>query len=277
MTVLNTSYCTIEEAWGDLTGKSKKDSSKKKRYQQDPICDLYERKANAPPYTETDLVKFANEFYDKSRYQRTMKTQPTSQESVEREPSPKNLVIQQERSKYDISNDTLFEKQFELNLPPMYDGGECPNIPSSVSSNVTSEEGRIENKTLAENISSVFKTFVKPEEDVYIGKDTRMPVYNENTNYNIYNTRDVAHEEYQHYPPYTAQENYNTRGEYRDIGNEYRPSSNFKYFDDTRQFQKLKKKHSNIEILDIILYIVSGIILIFLMEQFVRIGINMQI
>ena len=40
MTVFPTSYCTIDEAWGDL--RAKKNSKRNK--QMDPICELYENK-----------------------------------------------------------------------------------------------------------------------------------------------------------------------------------------------------------------------------------------
>jgi hypothetical protein len=50
----------------------------------------------------------------------------------------------------------------------------------------------------------------------------------------------------------------------------------FDDYDDYNEYHTMKKKFNNIQILDLILYVVSGIILIFLMEQFVRIGINMQ-
>ena len=152
MTVFNTGYCTIDEAWGDLTSKQK---NKKKKTPQDPICDLYESKVNSSNYSDTDLVRFANEYYDgydKSKYQRNMKTQSMAYENLEREPSPKNLTIKKNQNIYDITrspnaetqqprknnSSTLFEKQFEMKLPPLYDG-ECngnimpseePRIPS---------------------------------------------------------------------------------------------------------------------------------------------------
>ena len=50
MTVFPTSYCTIDEAWGDLRAKK----SSKRVKQQDPVCELYNN-------DDVELVKFANE------------------------------------------------------------------------------------------------------------------------------------------------------------------------------------------------------------------------
>ena len=135
MTVFNTGYCTIDEAWGDLTSKTKKDPARRRKPPTDPICELYEAKANSS-YNETDLVRFANDYYDKmdkSKYQRNMRTQSMAFEEEEREPTPKHVVIKKDQARYDATdsktpNRALFEKQFEIKLPPIYDGGECPAI-----------------------------------------------------------------------------------------------------------------------------------------------------
>ena len=93
MTIMNPGYSTLEEAWGgDITGRKKSEPSRKKKPPTDPICELYDSKISSSAYNESDLVRFANEYYDKfdkSKYQRNMKTQPLSYEEVEREPSVK--------------------------------------------------------------------------------------------------------------------------------------------------------------------------------------------
>ena len=105
MTVFNTGYATIEEAWGDITKK------KKKKSQQDPICDLYEMKGNSSAYSETDLVNYA---YDKTKSQRPVKDRPVKKH-VEYDYDQDH---EQEQSHVPSS---LFEKQFEIRHPQNFD------------------------------------------------------------------------------------------------------------------------------------------------------------
>lgn len=217
MTVMNTTYCSIDEAWGDLTGNAKKQNRKKKTsfpqqeeaLIQDPICDLYEARANASAYNaETDLVRFANEYYDKSAYQRTNRTQSMAHEDVVREPSPKSIMVSGEKA--------LFEGQFEAKLPPMHNN-------SASMETYAEEEQRPKYKPS--------RSFATTSEETVAPEQTRRRYYNE--------------EEQHHstYPP--LQESYS-------------------------------KQSTTLHILDIILYVISGIILIFLLEQFVKIGMYMQ-
>jgi len=294
MTVFNTSYCSIDEAWGDLQAKPKKDPSKRKKALQDPICELYERKAAMPSYNETDIVRFANEYYDKmdkSRYQRNMRTQNSSQQDVEREPSPRQFSIEKDQSQYDVSatkrNKALFEKQFDVRVPALYDGSECPTISQEYEGHSSSSPSSSQrNQTFAENISSLFKGFVQQEEDGY-GYDSdedmiprgilqpkyvrpeappqRAPDNNEEDRLPGSRKKSIVPEQiYDRYNIFDERSHPSTASE--------KPYG----YDEMRKFQKLKTKYNNIEFLDLALYVISGIILIFLMEQFVRIGMGLQ-
>ena len=114
MTGYSSGYAFINEAWctDDLSSKIKRDSKKKKPV-QDAVCDLFN---NTLSYDDnTDLVKFANSYYDKTNYQRTMKTLPLSYEEDEREISPKQVVITENQSKYDICDQCheLYQTRYE--------------------------------------------------------------------------------------------------------------------------------------------------------------------
>lgn len=271
MTVINTNYCTIDEAWGDLTGsKSKKDPPRRKKPPHDPICELYEAKANTS-FNETDLVRFANEYYDKfdkAKYQRNMRTQSMAFENVEREPTPKSLVIKNNQSNYEATspkkspNKTLFEKQFEIKLPPLYDGGECPVINNDTTNRVNEEWNSYQPMGTIQEFHTTH--------DKYVSSETKLD--------DEYSDDDVDEEmmdiPYQKRKP--------TRGERprcRQESRAYAETERRGYFDDYEEslpLHAMKKQYNNIHMLDLILYVVSGIILIFLMEQFVRIGINLQ-
>lgn len=206
MTVTGTNYCSIDEAWGDLTGGKKKDSKRRKQPVQDPICDLYESRANTSTYSaETDLVRFANDYYNRSA---------SGQENNIRETTPKTVKINPSESMYDLSSDnankSAFEKQFEMKLPPMYD--------------------------VKEEMDEEEEVMPMPKAEM-----RRQPM------------------------PSTPQiDTYN----------------NFDNYDESNNYQEMKRHHyarySNLQILDLVLYVVSGIILIFLLEQFVKIGIHLQ-
>ena len=323
MTVMNTSYSTIEEAWGgDIAGRPtrKNDQNKKKKPPADPICDLYESKISSSSYNETDLVKFANEYYDKfdkSKYQRNMKTQPLAYEDVEREPSPKNLVIAKGESRYDVSDKKkpsqdypLFQKQFEMKLPPLYDGGECPSITQeeytqrAVANSkpvsgyvyaewddkpkcrrpISSEDTRGEN-AYSERIydEDIYQENCSPEQ-IYQERYERRPssVNSENSYTESDNRANKV------YPPQAQDDSRDYYKQYmgRRFKEEYdeyptdmeeRRNRFFDDYEDPGHYQSIsKKRYSNLQVLDLILYIISGIILIFLLEQFVRIGINIS-
>lgn len=319
MTVFNTGYCTIDEAWGDLTSKPK--NNKKKKSPQDPICDLYESKTNSSSYTDSDLVKFANEYYDKydkSKYQRNMKTQSMAYEEVDREPLEKSLVIKPKQNTYDVStesrapsknnNSSLFEKQFEMKLPPLYDtGDECP-MPSSDNDihkfrgqniqQVTDEEWNINKPNLYDDDKDRMFTGSSSQMGTYAEVGDEHNLINSSSDYKApiknttYMERFSEGEGIPQRRTYDEDERIRTygedvRGQRRSYAEDERGSQRrtpaedekthfFDEYDEAYNYQSYKKKNANLQILDLILYIISGVILIFLLEQFVKIGINMQ-
>jgi hypothetical protein len=78
MTVINTNYSTIDEAWGNSFGG--KGLSKKKKKVADPICDLHDKKSqkSRKPYMDeqVDPYEYHGEVfgpYDKVKFSRTTK------------------------------------------------------------------------------------------------------------------------------------------------------------------------------------------------------------
>lgn len=212
-------YATIEEAWGDLSGRRKKKSKT-----QDPICDLYEQKVNTSAYSQLDLVNNSNDQFEKSKYQRNM--------DEDRESIVKNVIINEQKQYYDISDQeskSLFEKQFDIKHPDLFsEECEAPQKPA--------------------------RPVYKPRQSAPHPTRTYPVVYPENYNRN-------------------ARENYDD-GDSDDV-EEYiykRQPYYEQYLDD---YGYTKKTKSNLVYVDLILYLISGIILIFLLEQFVQIGKNM--
>ena len=210
---MNTAYCTIDEAWGDLVGKDVK--KRRKKPPSDPICELYDAKVNSS-YNDTDLVRYANEFHDKSKYQRSMRLPESAYEEEERQPKPKPTILKENVKTYDSAqpDSALFEKQFDIKLPPLYDGEDCP---------ITQENEQM---------------WVEDEYEV------PRPKYKPRT--------ESFHQD-------------------RFIFPEEERSHRYDYDHDN-----VRKRYGNLQIFDIILYVISGIILIFLMDQFVKIGMNLQ-
>jgi len=124
MTVKSTNYSSLEEVWGESFDPSQKPKKEKKKKVHDPICELYEM-GNNNGYNDNDIVSYANNYltennekYDKTLYQRSMNNHidsslPSSQSSQphhERERPVREVVVSNERSMYDVSdNDDVIE------------------------------------------------------------------------------------------------------------------------------------------------------------------------
>lgn len=228
-------YASLMEAWGtsDLSEKIKKDGRKKKQV-QDAVCDLLNTTSS---YDDTDLVKFANSYYDKTGFQRTMKNLQSTYEETQRQLSPKQVIINDENIQ---TENALFESQFENNLPILYDKPkQKKNQFSTDSENISNNGCNTGNETLnSETLNN----------DSDNDNDNDNDFYEENLE-KYYNINKFKRNNKKH-------------RNYRDNSLEY--------------FENYSKYNSNLNILDLILYVISGIILIFLMEQFVKIGINLQ-
>ena len=195
MTVTNTSYSTLEEAWADTyLSPSLQKKPKKKRSPEspmsDPICDLYEM-GNNNNYDDSDIVSYANKFYEKHEKAKYQKARMN-----EREKLPKVVDI-------DVSDDIAYGAPFNRKTAPPQ---------KQVSFNDEEGEGD------EEDIERYIEPTMRKREKV------------------VYDTNEYYGED---------DEDFNKRDQ------------SFNYF-------------------DIFLYIISGIILIFMMDQFVKIGMLMK-
>lgn len=255
MTVMNTGYATIEEAWGDMSGRRKK-----KKTSQDPICDLYETKGSSSAYTETDLVNYA---YDKNRTQRTYNDRQET----------KKVVVHHDAEVYEAKQlpNSLFEKQFDIRHPGNFEMDDpkdymirsCPS--SSSRSHAREDDGDYAyddedaKRRAALEVSARERDPVVEETRARAPRGEREPARRE-----TYYSNDTD-DEYE--PPRRRRaERVFQEDDSSDVEHEYKAYA--------RKYSE--KSRSKFVYLDMILYVLSGIILIFLLEQFVRIGINMQ-
>lgn len=198
MTVTNTSYSTLEEAWADTyLSPSLQKKSKKKRSPEspmsDPICDLYEM-GNNNNYDDSDIVSYANKFYEKHEKAKYQKPRMN-----EREKLPKVVEVDS-----GVSDDIAYGAPFN-------------RAPKNVTFNEDVEMDEEEDDNEKERD---IERYIEPTRK----RDKVM-----------YDTNEY----------YGEEEEFKNRDQ------------SFNYF-------------------DIFLYIISGVILIFMMDQFVKIGMLMK-
>ena len=238
--VHNPGYSSIEDAWGSLNPITQK---KKKKKTKDVVCDLYELGQNNGNYDELEMVRAAN--YNKSRYQRDRAASREGAKYVNINAADMHEAGDELAPVFD--KDSIIETQF---MTAAHEA-QCSSKPTPLP----------EFKShFTDDYESLFKPLISNDED------------DEDTN------------EYQEFknilekrvgpapapaPPARSSTNIVSAGGYEKPGDRM-------YFEE--EFMDLRPSSKSIEtgILDILLYIVSGIILIFMMEQFVKIGIMMQ-
>lgn len=111
MTVFNTSYSSLDEAWGDsyLSPNLQKKSKKKKAPPAtDPLCELYEM--GNPHYQENDLISFANKYYEQHEKANYQKPRMNAEEAP-REPSPVYVDVDREERPEFPEQDYALEKE----------------------------------------------------------------------------------------------------------------------------------------------------------------------
>lgn len=227
MTYFNTGYSSIEEAWGEPylspnLQKKKKKKSMDQQINEDPICELYAMGNNH--YQDSDIVNFANQYYDKHdkpKFQKPM--------MEKREPQNPKTV--------DIRDGSVYA----------YGAPYDQDVQKQVREDAVRRMAPMPQQT---------RTY---EDDAQIQ----------------YNTRDYVD---------MREEMRNDTGddEPSDIVYEERPtkpsSKITKTLRDTQEFYMSEedpeyfRKDSAFMWMDMMLYIISGIILIFMMEQFVKVG-----
>jgi hypothetical protein len=207
MTVFNTSYTTIDEAFGFLNPELQQKPQKMKKKNKDPLCELYNQRWQQQPYTDTDLVTYANQYrYNKTDFQnQTVNGRENKSKYVDLSEG----VRQEYESNYDFQPSKMIEQ-------------ESYNTKQESSYNPTQE------------------SYYPSQESYHSTQESYVPTEQEKSRY-IYDEDAMV----------------------RALAKKYMTEQN-------------EDKGHSLNYIDLILYIISGIMLIFMMEQFVRIGIYMQ-
>ena len=256
----NYAYAELSEVWGnDMTNKRNKKN--KKVPQQDPICDLYESKQSSNAYSETELVNYA---YDKSRNQRTYKNVPErksvdvykDQDDYEAKPLPKSL----------------FEKQFEVRQPQDFDVEDPKEymVRTCKGENDYELTKRYENEEIIQKPR--LRTTQEQESDFEEYLPQEKPKKPTRQEYYYTSTESDENEEPEYMPPPPRKVRQERKKRYVEPETDYESD----YEEEYQMKKPRNKKKNGLAFLDILLYVLSGIILIFLLEQFVKIGINLQ-
>lgn len=214
MTVFNTAFSSLEDAWGEpyLSPTLQKPKKKKKPADiayEDPICDLYAMGNNH--YQDSDIVSFANQYYDKHDKPRFQKPMMNKREPDVKEVDIRDGSVYAYGAPYNEDVQTqLREAMPPRDPPPRQRSYGEPSIQQFAS-------------------PPSFPTVSEDDDEVYPPK---RPVRSK-MNKTLYDTQEY----------YMSQED-----------------------------PEYYKKDSEFAMMDVLLYIISGIILIFMMEQFVKVG-----
>lgn len=222
MTVFNTSYSSIDEAFGYLNPDLQKKSKKKNK---DPLCELYNQKWQPDNLSnslndDVDLITYANEYRNPNL-------------TTNRDTSPKYI---------DISDKPVNTNRVSQVQVPEY-------------------------------------SWVQPEKSLATTSE------NFEMNYDFQPSKMIDQEHYLPQERYTSGERYIPEERYSSQENRAyqevcEPPGRYCDEDTIIRLlsQKYDKKPNNdkINYIDLILYIISGIILIFILEQFIQIGMNMK-
>ena len=253
--VYNSNYCSIEDAWGNITVDKKK---KKKSSNKDPICELYNMSANAS-YDDLDLVHASNsmefEKYNKSRYQKDRQASREKKKYVQIDASDdKDFVPLYEQK---VSDDIDLEHQFMSSL-----------------TNAQCSKSKIRMPDFESHFNPVVKSGTGMESDTE-------DAYSDNEEYEPSDYKEFKHILNKKQSPSPSPSPHNIDefdtshenvGKKKDLPDK---AVNEDFYEDD-YFASKRSRKGNMAYLDLILYVVSGIILIFVMEQFVKIGLLLQ-
>lgn len=229
MTVLNTSYSTIDEAWGDPyscsppSHKQEQDQQKKKKKRssppqpspnpsKDPICELYAM--GDTHYNDSDIISYANKYYQK---QNSKPTQQRSRITQANREHPRQIDIKDDQfgavnSYIEHGDQSRYNEQTDKNDDAGYE----------------EEEGFLQEEPQHSQQQRTIEKYYDQDDDY-------APYYENNRRRRLYDEHDY-------------------------VMSAHDPDA----------------RDNSFQWMDIILYVFSGLILIFMMEQFVKIGVLMQ-
>lgn len=238
MTVISTTYASIEEAWGgDISRPPKKDKKLRKAPPEEQVasvCDMYQSKISGASGDGNSSVYGR---HDKTNYQRGIQPQPFTIEhatDMQREPTVKHIEVGRH---VQSEERPPFSKQFEANLPPLYED-DINDIPPATL------RGRV-------------------HEGLYQQQPPPPPaVYTEHryTNDNRFNLDDIDTD-------FVADEQ-----RYRPVRSSSPTAAGYP----PSRGRGPSLRGSVSPWIDALLFIASGVLLIFLLDQFVKIGMYLQ-
>lgn len=223
MTVLNTNYTSLEDAWGsnfEVVNTGKK--HRKKKGSVDPLCELYGR-----------------------RNRKAKKPFSTDRQKPSRFASYKNRVPEDMNQYYGYSDDdmpaTRSAKPKDTPFLGQFESGVCESVTQPYGDDGEDDE-YLENAVIQEESTDFKKIFsnVYDESDDEVQMECEPRVTSERDD--LRSISRLIEEEFQKY-------NFNPNRE---------------CFVDERQY------------LDLMMYTLSGVILIFMMEQFIQIGMKLK-
>lgn len=230
MTVLNTNYTSLEDAWGadfdkEVSNTHKKGSKKKKKSVNDPLCELYGRRHQKPkkPFSARKSSKYAshkqNSTPDMNQY-------------------------------YGFSDDETYpEYEAKLPIKDVRFKSSNPCSPSYMNDDDDDDDEYLDNAIIEEETKKFQKIFSnvydESDDEVQVeGEDAVVPPvppkHTEEDTIRLIST--IIEREFK----------------------KYNLDPNVECFVDERQY------------LDLVMYTLSGIILIFMMEQFIQIGMKLK-
>ena len=223
MTVLNTNYTSLEDAWGsnfEVGSAGKK--HRKKKGSVDPLCELYGR-----------------------RNRKAKKPFSTSRNKASKFASYKNQAPEDMNQYYGYSDDDMPSthpaRMKDTQFLGQFENGTCESTSQPYADDGEDDE-YLENAVIQEESNDFKKIFsnVYDESDDEVQMERAQPVASEDDD--LRSISRLIEEEFRKY-------NFN---------------SNPQCFVDERQY------------LDLVMYTLSGVILIFMMEQFIQIGMKLK-
>ena len=306
MTIINTGYSTLQDAWGEDFNKKKKT----KKTKNDPLCDLYSKQfaKSLPPYTTSKThntsPNYPKEFklnqhdYDKyygysdaKQFQRTRKELRNSNANNNKKKFNIDGYLDKKYIYSTVNHDE--PEHNEYHPQQKYNVISRKNMKNSKKSNSKSHKNQ-HAKTIHKchvsklpNTEEKFERMYYPKQDTH-DKNEYIEIDEKLNNYLEEEEEEEEEEETQQSRQHInnmLDEELNDDLDEEDLDEEDLNEEDI----DEEQYPKIKKytlvknknknknKNQNErQFLDTAIYSLSGVILIFMMEQFVQIGINMK-
>lgn len=270
MTIVNTSYSTLVDAWGeDFSGSSTKKSKKKNK--KDPLCGLYSQQYNDTLLPYTNRPKFINSPKYPNKYTLTQEDYDkyygySDIRKYSRNNTPlKNTVSQRSTIKHNVPVKTT-EPIYKVNDDEYFydnDDADADYYIKNAPKKKTKKEKKKKKKIVFDD--QIYQNYVDEELEEY------PPSYmNEKQNENEQDDNKIIEN--------VSIDSEDSESDIVSEEDEEVREETWVYPEqDISQYSYIDKYTDNSRVyLDFAIYSMSGILIIFMMEQFVQIGINIK-